>query len=130
MLYPPGGDRRQLFPIKHASPPSEKERWDQAAANTDSAWYCAFCQELTHRHGTAPGDHDLGPPQINLPNDLKWLKVEWKPTPEPLDKIEALLSHSPAEHAHLLNKLSQLKAAQEAPPTKRQRPSDNYGGSF
>uniref|UniRef100_A0A383VR70 Uncharacterized protein n=1 Tax=Tetradesmus obliquus TaxID=3088 RepID=A0A383VR70_TETOB len=55
---------------------------------------------------------------------------EWQPSPEPLDTLQGIFSEQPDKyHQHVL-KLSQLVANQAAPPAKRPRPSDNeeYAG--
>jgi hypothetical protein len=59
--------------------------------------------------------------QQALPSELRWHRVDWQPSPEPLDKIQNILEMQPEKHNHLLQKLSELISNQAAPPLKCHR---------
>jgi hypothetical protein len=108
-------------------PQTARDRWEEASLMDDADWYCQYCQQLyddvTYTSAAAP---TLGELQQALPDELRWYRMDWKPSPEPLDKIKQTLELQPEKHSHLLQKLSDLKTAQAAPPVKRHR-THGYG---
>jgi hypothetical protein len=88
----------------------------------DTDWYCQYCQQLHDDiASTSAATPTLDDLQQALPLELRWHKVDWQPSPEPLDKIQQMLELQPEKHNHLLQKLTELKRNQAAPPTKRRR---------
>jgi hypothetical protein len=102
---------------KTCLPQAARARWEEAML-MDADWYCQYCQQLhDDTANTSANTPTLGELQQALPPE--WHRVDWQPSPEPLNKIQRILELQPEKHSRLLQQLSELKSNQAAPPMKR-----------
>lgn len=100
------------------------------ATQQDNPWYCDLCQGLIQvweaTHARLPTSQEVA---ALIPTELKWCKVQWKPSPEPLERIRGQLANQPVGQAPL-DQIQQLLDQRAQPPVRKQTdPTPHYHNS-